>query len=67
MRVREALPDIDIAAGRDPLLFIMRMVSLAESKAEMTVELHKDTYCNEGLHFANFFLPRISENLRSGG
>lgn len=32
MNVREALPDIDIAVGSDPLLFIARMVSLAESK-----------------------------------
>jgi hypothetical protein len=67
MNFREVLPDIDIAAGGDPLLFIARMVSLAESKTQMTVELHQDSFGKEGLHFANFFLLVISENLRSGG
>lgn len=62
-----ALPDIDIAVGNNPHLFIMRMVSLAESKTEMTVELHQDAFGKDGLHFANFFLLVVSENLRSGG
>jgi len=43
------------------------MVSIAESEPGVTVELHQDTFGKEGLHFANFFLPGFSENIRSGG
>jgi hypothetical protein len=39
MKDREALPDIDIAAGKDPFLFVKRMVSIAESEPGVTVEL----------------------------
>jgi hypothetical protein len=67
MKDREALPDIDIAAGKDPFLFVKRMVSIAESEPGVTVELHQDTFGNGGLHFANFFLPGFPENMRSGG
>ncbi|WPE22665.1 hypothetical protein [Shinella zoogloeoides] len=67
MNDREALPDIDIAAGQDRLTFVKRMVSIAESESGVTVELHQDTFGNEGLHFANFLLPGFSENIRSGG
>jgi len=43
------------------------MVSIAESEPGVTGELHQDTFGKEGLHFANFFLPGFSENIRSGG
>lgn len=65
--VREVLPAIEIAVGDERLLFVQRIVSLALSKRHMAVELHKDTFGKEGLHFANFLLPGSSEDSRSGG
>jgi len=65
--VREVLPAIDIAVGYERLLFVQRIVSLAQSKRHMVVEFHQDTFGKEGLHFANFLLPGSSEDSRSGG